>query len=237
MDIKEAVTRRLGPLPAWAWGLIAGGALVAYSYLRGGSNSTDSGDDTEDAEVDPIDIDGNVIGAGGTGGTGSGGSGGYQDTSGVQGIAGPKGDPGERGATGATGRPGCPSGYKPIRTGGRWRCSSVRRPRCGKGRRLRWDPNSFRWSCVRKTSSLSADDLHQVPHEGYAFAPNGAPPTISEKDVPGIALMPPDRTPRMPLPVPLYTVGTSDPPIVPRVPPSRNSRPYGRPYHGRSHEG
>lgn len=231
MDIKEVATRKIGPLPAWMWGVVAGGALVAWTYLRGGQGGTDAGD-TEDVEVDPIDIDGNPIGVGG-----SGGSGGYQDTSGIQGLAGPKGDTGEKGATGATGRPGCPAGYKPVKSGTKWKCSYVKRPKCGKGKTLKWNPNTFRWSCVKKSSSLSVDDLHSVPHSGYVSAPNGAPPTISDKDVPGIALMPPDHTPRRPLPVPLYQVGTSDPPIIPMIPPSRKSRRYGRPFFGRSHEG
>lgn len=36
MDVGSAVTRKLGPLPAWAWGLAIGGAVLAMRLVRGG---------------------------------------------------------------------------------------------------------------------------------------------------------------------------------------------------------
>lgn len=44
MDIGEALTRKLGPLPAWAWGGVVGIAALGYRALRGpgatGANSS-----------------------------------------------------------------------------------------------------------------------------------------------------------------------------------------------------
>lgn len=36
MDVKAAATRKIGPLPAWGWGVAIGGALLAFRLLRGG---------------------------------------------------------------------------------------------------------------------------------------------------------------------------------------------------------
>lgn len=234
MDIQGTITRKIGPLPVWAWGAGVGAAWLAWTMIGGGSTGTGSGDDDdEEVETQELSPVGDAVG----GGTGN--LGGFQDTSGIQGLPGPKGDTGEAGAKGAAGRPGCPVGYKPVRTsdGKKWKCQGVKKPKVKKGYKLVWSPNTFTWKQTKKKSSLSLDDLHQVPHSGYAFAPNGSPPTISDKDIPAIALMPPDHTPRRPLPVPLWQPGTFDPPIVPRIPPSRGARPYGRPYYGKSHEG
>ncbi len=37
VDVGEALTRKLGPLPAWGWGIGIGGAILAVRVLRGGS--------------------------------------------------------------------------------------------------------------------------------------------------------------------------------------------------------
>lgn len=40
VDAKEALTRKLGPLPAWGWGVAIGGAILVAKLLRGGGSST-----------------------------------------------------------------------------------------------------------------------------------------------------------------------------------------------------
>lgn len=35
------LTAKIGPLPAWAWGLVAGGGLLAFRFIRGGSSSSE----------------------------------------------------------------------------------------------------------------------------------------------------------------------------------------------------
>ncbi len=37
MDLREALTRKIGPLPAWGWGVAIGGGLLAIKLVRGGS--------------------------------------------------------------------------------------------------------------------------------------------------------------------------------------------------------
>lgn len=36
-DVKEALTRPIGPLPAWGWGVAIGGGFLAYHFLKTGS--------------------------------------------------------------------------------------------------------------------------------------------------------------------------------------------------------
>lgn len=35
MNVKGALTRKIGPLPAWGWGIAVGGALLAMRFMRG----------------------------------------------------------------------------------------------------------------------------------------------------------------------------------------------------------
>lgn len=39
VDVKEAATRKLGPLPVWAWAGVVGGAVIVSRMLRGGGGS------------------------------------------------------------------------------------------------------------------------------------------------------------------------------------------------------
>lgn len=57
VDAKEALTRKLGPLPAWGWGVAIGGAILVVKLVRGGGSS--------DAGSSPT-----VVGGGGVVGTG-----------------------------------------------------------------------------------------------------------------------------------------------------------------------
>ncbi len=47
MDFKAQLTRKVGPLPVWGWGLAVGGGLLAASYMRaragGGGGAEDPG--------------------------------------------------------------------------------------------------------------------------------------------------------------------------------------------------
>lgn len=38
-QLAEGATRKLGPLPAWAWGVVAAGGVYAYRFIRGRSSS------------------------------------------------------------------------------------------------------------------------------------------------------------------------------------------------------
>lgn len=39
-DIQEAATRKLGPLPAWGWGVAVAGAVIVFRIMRGGKSSS-----------------------------------------------------------------------------------------------------------------------------------------------------------------------------------------------------
>lgn len=60
VDPKEALTRKLGPLPAWGWGVAIGGAILVAKLIRGGGSSS-----TPNAGYTPT-----VSGGGGMVGTG-----------------------------------------------------------------------------------------------------------------------------------------------------------------------
>ncbi len=84
--ITEQLTRPLGPLAVWQWGLVVGGGYVAYHFLKGGGSS------------------GGVSSGGGTvvGGTNSDGSTGSNIVQGPQGEPGPPGPPGTTTVTNTT---------------------------------------------------------------------------------------------------------------------------------------
>lgn len=69
-DIKEGLTTKLGPLPAWAYGLLAAGGFLAYRRFYGGNNSqaTDTyGNPAADlAQTDPADVWPGGFGVGGS---------------------------------------------------------------------------------------------------------------------------------------------------------------------------
>ena len=35
VDVKEALTRKIGPLPAWGWAVAIGGSVIAYRVISG----------------------------------------------------------------------------------------------------------------------------------------------------------------------------------------------------------
>ena len=47
IDIGESVTRKIGPLPAWGWGVAIGGAWLGIRMLRGGGGGLGNGQDTQ----------------------------------------------------------------------------------------------------------------------------------------------------------------------------------------------
>lgn len=67
IDLREAATRKLGPLPAWAWGAVIGGGLLVYSLASGKGASSPFTQTL--ASADPYNFD--ASGGGGGGGTGS----------------------------------------------------------------------------------------------------------------------------------------------------------------------
>lgn len=40
IDVKEAATHKIGPLPAWAWGAVVGGGVLVYRLVSGGGSSS-----------------------------------------------------------------------------------------------------------------------------------------------------------------------------------------------------
>jgi len=42
MNIGETLTRKLGPLPTWGWGVALGGGFLVWNFIRGGEPSSDS---------------------------------------------------------------------------------------------------------------------------------------------------------------------------------------------------
>lgn len=42
-DVQEALTRKLGPLPAWGWGVAVGGAVIVFRLIRPKSGSSTVG--------------------------------------------------------------------------------------------------------------------------------------------------------------------------------------------------
>lgn len=64
IDVKESATRKIGPLPVWAWAGVVAGAVIIARRMRGGG-----GGSTVTAGTPAI------VGGGGTGGTTGGGIG------------------------------------------------------------------------------------------------------------------------------------------------------------------
>jgi hypothetical protein len=63
VDIAEAATRKIGPLPAWAWGAVVGGGFLVYRAVSGGPKTASSPFVQPIAGGTPIDF-----GSGGGGG-------------------------------------------------------------------------------------------------------------------------------------------------------------------------
>jgi len=81
-DIKGAMTRKFGPLPAWGWAGIAGGGIWWYRQHTGAGASSADGGTQAPAYVGPWGQEPSPIqGGAGIAGDGSGGGGG--DTSGA----------------------------------------------------------------------------------------------------------------------------------------------------------
>lgn len=73
-DMKAMLTKKLGPLPAWGWGVVIGGGYLGYRLVSGkGMLPASAGAGESDA-----DTSGMTAG----GGSGTGSSGGYSDPSG-----------------------------------------------------------------------------------------------------------------------------------------------------------
>lgn len=71
VDVKEAFTRKLGPLPVWAWGGVIGGGLLVYRMANGGGSGSASSPFVQPVSGGtPLDYD-NLAGGGGSG-SGSG---------------------------------------------------------------------------------------------------------------------------------------------------------------------
>ena len=227
--IPEPLKRQVGPFPLWVWlGGVAGG-LVLYS-LRSDDGGSPSGND-EPAEAEEFDFEA-IAGPGLPAGSlpGSGGSTGGSDTGGSDDSGGGT-DP----ITGSdildSGRFICPIGFKKhVNAAGKATCRKVVRPKARKGYKLEWNWKGEKWRQV-KTKSFTPEE----PHIEVMGAPNGAPPTLTMQNVPGIGIAAPDRTPRVemePLNARAKRGETDQPLVLMRVPPAPNARTQGRPFHG-----
>jgi len=109
--VGASLKRKLGPLPVWAWAILAGGAVYLYRRQAGGGGSSSSGDAS--TPLDPITLapgdrvydpnSGQLLGGGDGGGSGGGdggGSGGGGDGGGDGGGSGGGGDGGGDGGGG-----------------------------------------------------------------------------------------------------------------------------------------
>lgn len=65
IDLREAATRKIGPLPAWAWGAVVGGGLLVYGLASGKGASSPFTQTL--ASADPYNFDASGAGGGGTG--------------------------------------------------------------------------------------------------------------------------------------------------------------------------
>jgi hypothetical protein len=70
-DIRAALTRKIGPLPAWAWGGVVGGGLLAMRALTGGGSGESSPFVQPIAGGEPFDFDAGAGAGGASGGSGS----------------------------------------------------------------------------------------------------------------------------------------------------------------------
>lgn len=62
LDIKEAATRKLGPLPTWGWGIAIVGAVVVYKLIGGrGASSGGGGLAGVDAGIPATGDDGGIL--------------------------------------------------------------------------------------------------------------------------------------------------------------------------------
>lgn len=247
-DVKALATRRIGPLPAWGWGIVAGGAFVVLRIFRGGSTSVDA---TAPSGTSDTSSGGGTGQTGSTGPAGEAGQPGEPGAPGEAGQPGEAGSPGESGAPGATGdpgqpgpqgdpgasgapgRPGCPVGYRAVQlsTGGKrgaWVCRKVPKPQCRKGSVAKWDPNTGTWSCQKK-KSFELDNPHLFSDP---TAVNNGLPAISTMDLPSIGVAPIDRTSMEPLPKMIPLDKLSGPvATLPPMPPAPPSRTPGRPFY------
>lgn len=99
IDIQEAATRKIGPLPVYGWALVVGGGFLLLRVLGGGGGG------------------GGIEGPPGESGLpGEPGAAGERGEQGLEGLPGEPGLPGERGATGATGATGARGATGPSGT-------------------------------------------------------------------------------------------------------------------------
>lgn len=70
IDVREAATRKIGPLPAWAWGAVIGGGFLIYRFATGGGGGASSSNVDTIAGGTPFDYDAAAGGGGGAGGGG-----------------------------------------------------------------------------------------------------------------------------------------------------------------------
>lgn len=167
MSIQQSVSKPLGPLPLWGWGVVGGGLILVYIYMTRNKESTNSGTswrDTTDATPEaPEWVQGPQGPAGPAGEKGDTGS------------AGAAGEKGEKGDTGPAGKipkmPVCKAGYDPYWTGSKWVCR-LDNPKKKKGNHN--DP----------VYEMTALDMP---------APNSAPPTVSFDMIPAPTHYPPSN--------------------------------------------
>lgn len=235
MNIPEVAQRKIGPLPAWMWGVVAGGAFVAYRLMSGGGGGgstsadqdiSDVGGGGSDNDIEDEDLIGPAGPAGPAGPIGATGA------TGEAGATGATGATGAKGATGAAGRPGAPVGWKPVKVDGQWKFQKVPKPNCGTGKKSVWNPNGYTWKCVKKSNSFTMDEPHMVASMNDPRY--NTVPTTTLMDVPAIGIAPPsDGMGRPPVVILRPLVETDGPPVLSAIPPVPFQRAgYGMPFHG-----
>lgn len=219
-NIPDALKRKIGPLPAWGWGLAIGGGLLGWQMLR--SDGETEGTYAEDDDAD-YDFGQDVVSAGGIGNYG-----GY-DGFGGAGTTAPAATT-ETSTSTTTTDFRCPKGYKKAtKASGRVYCKPVKKGSGKKGFWQQWSYKTESWvykPVKKKTKSFTVDE----PHIKANAMPNNTAPTVSSKNVAAIAIASPDRTPKREV-TPVNLAKSAETPVLPNVPPRPTFRQDGRPFH------
>ena len=246
-NLGETLTRRIGPLPAWGWGIGIGGAFVAARFLGiGGGLFAGRSSDAPTSTATNADESGadtsTITTPNGSGSSGVAGEPGAPGEPGPQGEKGDKGDTGSQGIPGVAGAPGASRPTKPTTkpaSGKRWwfnvqnwqwqQRSVPPKPAAKSG--YTWEFQESTWSWVAKRIQSAAKLVTTDRGAGGLSAAANSMPTIGMDDIGGVVIAPFDVAGRRRV----STVKRNPIPMTPQVAgqrPRSMTRAVGRPYHG-----
>jgi hypothetical protein len=227
VDIAQSLTKRIGPFPAWGWGVGVGGGLLAFSVLRGGSLLGGSKTETLPKAASEDGDETSVITT-------------QQGPPGPVGMTGPPGTP----APTAPAKPACTAAgwtpqYDPIKNV--WNLYGVYVPRpttpAPAGKEWFWFP-SCTWGhrdIDAGAQGLGSLGTARIIRDGRAAggfdASLNTRPTIQLGDIGGVQIASPDVTPKSYQRIPRRNQIPMTPAYAGKRPTSL-SRQNGRPFHG-----